>query len=247
MMLRDKTVVVTGGSRGIGRQIACTLSKEGASVVINYVKNKEEAESTLQQIRRNGGIADIYRADIADEKQAQELIEFTCHKYGQVDVLVNNAGITRDSLLIQMPAESWDKVIRTNLRGPFLSSKYSLRKMLRQRSGKIINISSICGLLGNAGQANYSASKAGIIGLTKSIAQEYSSKGITANVVSPGPIKTEMTLKVPEEIMKQKVESTMMQRPGSAKEVSHVVLFLASCLGDYVNGEVIRVDGGIKY
>ncbi|MCZ0754130.1 3-oxoacyl-ACP reductase family protein [Anoxybacillus sp. J5B_2022] len=247
MLLRDKVAVVTGASRGIGREIAITFAREGALVVLNFAHNLEGTESIVQEIRENGGQAEMFQADVSKETEAEALINFTCDRFGRIDILVNNAGVTKDGLLINMSIDDWNYVISNNLCGTFLCCKFALRKMVRQRYGKIINMSSISGLLGNAGQSNYAASKAGIIGLTKSIAQEYSAKGITANVISPGVVDTEMSRRVPTEVKQMKVDTTLLKRPGTTSEIAGVALFLASSLSDFVNGAVIRADGGIRF
>lgn len=247
MLLQKKVAIVTGASRGIGREIALTYAREGASVVINYSSSEEQAAALLEQIQSEGGLAAIYKADVSVENEAKGLIQFTIETFGRLDVLVNNAGITKDGVLINMSVEDWDRVVTTNLRGTFLTCKFGIRQMMRQRAGKIINLSSISGLLGNAGQSNYAASKAGVIGLTKSIAQEYSAKGITANVISPGYIETEMTQAVPDELKQPKIDATLLKRVGSTSEMAGVAVFLASPLSDFVNGAVIRADGGIRF
>lgn len=246
-MLQNKVALVAGASRGIGREIAIAFAKEGASVVLNFMRNRGDAEAVAEQIRDNGGTAELFQADISKEEEVKALIDFVWERFGRIDVLVNNAGVTRDNVLIGMSLDDWTYVIENNLNGTFLCCKHAIRKMLRQRSGKIINLSSISGLLGNAGQSNYAAAKAGIIGLTKSIAQEYSAKGITANVISPGVIDTEMSQKVPPELKQRKVDETLLNRAGTTSEIAGVAVFLASSLSDFVNGAIIRADGGIRF
>lgn len=247
MLLQNKVALVTGASRGIGREIAIAFANEGASVVLNFMRNRGDAEAVAEQIRDNGGTAELFQADISKEEEVKALIDFVWERYGRIDVLVNNAGVTRDNVLIGMSLDDWTYVIENNLNGTFLCCKHAIRKMLRQRSGKIINLSSISGLLGNAGQSNYAAAKAGIIGLTKSIAQEYSAKGITANVISPGVIDTEMSQKVPPELKQMKVNETLLNRAGTTSEIAGVAVFLASSLSDFVNGAILRADGGIRF
>ncbi|QQE78404.1 3-oxoacyl-[acyl-carrier-protein] reductase [Alicyclobacillus sp. SO9] len=247
MLLDEKVAIVTGASRGIGRDIAKAFAQQGAMVALNYTKNQEAAEDTRDEIIKGGDKAFLVQADVSLEQDVQSMMQRIIEKYGRVDVLVNNAGITMDNILMNMSVEQWDGVMATNLRGPFLCTKHVIRKMMRQRAGKIINVSSISGVLGNAGQANYAASKAGLIGLTKAIAQEYGAKGITANVIAPGLVDTNMSRRVPESVMNQKLEEVLLKRPGSTSEIASVAVFLASTLSDYINGELIRVDGGIRF
>jgi 3-oxoacyl-[acyl-carrier protein] reductase len=247
MLLEGKVAIITGASRGIGKEIAISFAQQGASVVLNYTKNEDAARETLQQLEQAGYPCRLFQADVSVEENVQSMIDYTIESLGKIDILVNNAGITKDNILINMSVEEWDTVMATNLRGTFLCSKHAIRRMLRQRSGKIINVSSISGVLGNAGQTNYAASKAGIIGLTKAIAQEYSGKGITANVISPGLVDTNMSRRVPESVMEQKMSQILLKRPGTTSEIASVAVFLASYLGDYVNGELIRIDGGIRF
>lgn len=247
MLLQDKVAIVTGGSRGIGREVALSFAKEGASVVVNYVNSDDQAKSLLEEIKLFGGRAETFKADISEEESAKELIDFTSSTFDRVDILVNNAGITNDKFLINMSLHDWESILKNNLTAPFLCSKFALRKMMKQKKGKIINISSLSGVLGNKGQANYAASKAGIIGLTKTIAQEYGGKGINANVIAPGVIATDMTKNLPSSEHKYKLDAILKGRPGEPAEVAGAVLFLASDLSNFVNGEVIRVDGGIKF
>jgi 3-oxoacyl-[acyl-carrier protein] reductase len=247
MLLQDKVAIITGGSRGIGREIALSFVNEGAKVVVNYVNSDEHAMSLSEEIKAKGGEVELFKADISNEDAAKNLIDFTISKYQKLDILVNNAGVTVDKFLISMSLNEWEKVIKTNLTAPFLCSKFALRKMMKNKKGKIVNVSSLSGILGNKGQANYAASKAGIIGLTKTIAQEYAGKGINANVVAPGVIDTDMTRNVPSSEHKYKLEAILKNRPGKAGEVAGAALFLASDLSDFVNGEVLRVDGGIRF
>ncbi|RDW15222.1 beta-ketoacyl-ACP reductase [Oceanobacillus arenosus] len=246
MLLQDKVAIVTGASSGIGKEIALTFAKEGAKVVANYATNDIGANQVIEEIESFGGRAALYKGDISKEENAKEMIDFTVDKYNQIDILVNNAGIIQDSFLVNMSLDTWNNVIQTNLTGPFLCSKFAIRKMMRHRKGKIINISSISGLLGNKGQANYASAKAGLIGLTRTIAQEYSSKGISANAVAPGIITTEMTKDIPGN-HSFKLESILKGEPGKVSDIAGTVLFLASGLSNFINGEVIRVDGGHRW
>lgn len=247
MLLQDKVAVVTGASRGIGRDTALKLAREGAKVVINYVSNEQKANEVLETIISAGYEASIYKANVSEEEEARDLILYAINTYGRLDILVNNAGITKDKFLINMSVEEWDGVLKNNLTGPFLCSKYALRQMLKQKKGKIINVSSITGVLGNKGQSNYAASKAGLVGLTKAIAQEYSYKGITANAIAPGVIVTEMTESLSPDEHQYKLNSILRGSPGKVSEVAELILFLSSDLSDFINGEVIRIDGGIRF
>lgn len=246
-MLAEKIAVVTGGSRGIGRAVARELARNGAKVLINYVRNAAAAEETCREIAATGSVASAFQADVSEEEGAQALITRAVEQWGGIDILVNNAGITRDKLLVNMSLDEWETVMATNLRGAFLCTKYTLKFMLRRRYGKVINITSISGILGNAGQANYAAAKAGLIGLTMSVAQEYGPRGICSNAVAPGFIDTEMTRAVPEEVQRQKVDQVLLRRYGLCADVAGAVLFLSSPMSDYVNGTVLRVDGGIRF
>lgn len=244
-MLNGKVALITGAGRGIGRQIALTLAEQGATVIINYNGSREKAQQTVSEIEENGGKADAYGCNVADTKACGEMITDIIGRYGRIDILVNNAGITRDNLLMRMSEEEFDEVIRVNLKGCFNTMKHVSRYMLKQKGGRIINISSVTGLIGNAGQANYCASKAGIIGLTKSAARELGSRGITVNAIAPGFIETEMTAVLSESIKETMKEQTLLKRTGSAKEVADAAAFLASEGAAYITGQVISVDGGM--
>lgn len=245
MNLSGKIALVTGASRGIGRQIAVTLAGYGATVIVNYNGSEAKANEVVGEITENGGQAEAVQCNVADHEKAKELIDAVVKKYGRLDILVNNAGITRDNLVMKMPEEDFDMVISTNLKGAFNCIKHVSRQMLKQRSGRIINISSVSGVMGNAGQANYCASKAGIIGLTKSIARELGSRGITSNAVAPGFIKTEMTDVLAEDVKKAMGEQIPLKRFGETRDVAEAVAFLASDEAAYITGQVLHVDGGM--
>lgn len=245
MNLKDKNCLVTGGSRGIGKSIALYLSKSGANVAITYASSAEAAENVVKEIEANGSKGIAFQADATNFSKAEEVINAVVDQWGSLDVLVNNAGITKDNLILRMSEDQWDDVITTNLKSIFNYSKAAAKPMMRARGGSIINIGSVVGLSGNAGQSNYSASKAGIIGFTKSYAKELASRNIRANVVAPGYILTEMTEKLSDQILESIKQETPLGRAGNPEEVSSVVAFLASDLSSYITGEVIRVDGGM--
>lgn len=244
-MLEQKVAVVTGASRGIGRAIAKKLAEDGMFVVINYRGNKEQAESVKQEILENQGMAEIYACDVSDYDACETFFKTVVQTYGRIDVLVNNAGITRDGLLMKMTEEDYDAVLQTNLKGPFHGTHFVSRQMLKQRSGRIINISSVSGILGNAGQANYCAAKAGVIGLTKSAARELASRGITVNAVAPGFICTEMTEVLSEEVQANVKKQIPLGQFGKPEDVAEAVAFLASEKTRYITGQVLSVDGGM--
>jgi 3-oxoacyl-[acyl-carrier protein] reductase len=243
--LNGKVALVTGASRGIGRAIATTLAGAGASVVVNYRANEEAAQAVVAEIVDAGGKATPVQADVGRADEAERLVKAALDAYGRLDVLVNNAGITRDTLLLRMKDEDFDAVIGTNLRSVFLCTKAALRTLTRQRSGRIINISSVVGLMGNAGQANYAAAKAGIIGFTKSTAREIASRGITVNAIAPGFIETELTDVLGDDARKAILEGIPLGRLGQPADVAALVCFLASDAAAYITGQTFTVDGGM--
>ncbi|MFT8317167.1 MAG: 3-oxoacyl-[acyl-carrier-protein] reductase [Sporolactobacillus sp.] len=245
MSLQGQVAFVTGASRGIGRAIALELARQGASIAVNYSGNQASAEETAAEIRKLGSEAIICQGDVSQESDVQSMCKGALEKFGHVDILVNNAGITRDGLLLRMKPEDWDAVINVNLKGVFLMTKAFLRPMIRQRKGKIINIASVVGILGNAGQANYVAAKAGVIGLTKTTAREAASRGITANAVAPGFITTDMSAKLGEDIKEKMMADIPLGRLGRPEDVAVVVGFLASPASDYMTGQILSVDGGM--
>lgn len=244
-MLEGKVAIVTGASRGIGAAIAKKLGKLNATVIVNYQGSVDKANQVCEEIKANGGVAEAIQCDVSNFEACQEFMKDIQKKYGRIDILVNNAGITRDGLLMAMSEEDFDKVIDTNLKGCFNCIRFASRFMLKQKYGKIVNIASISGVLGNAGQANYSASKAGVIGLTKSAAREFAAKNIHVNAVAPGFIATEMTDVLPDNVKEAAVSSIPMKRFGEASEVAELVGFLVSPASDYITGQVICIDGGM--
>lgn len=243
--LNGKVALVTGASRGIGRAVAVELAARGAMVLVNYNGSREKAEETVNLIRENGGSAEAVCCNVSDYGACAVMVEEAVKNYGHVDILVNNAGITRDNLLMRMSEEEYDAVLDTNLKGAFNTIRHLSRQFLKQRSGKIINITSVSGVMGNAGQANYSASKAGIIGLTKSVARELASRGICVNAVAPGFVDTEMTRAMAEKTREGVLEKIPMGRMGVPEDIAKMVAFLAGSMSDYITGQVICVDGGM--
>lgn len=244
-MLTGKIALVTGGGRGIGRAIALELAAQGAFVLINYNGSGDAAAKTAEMIFQAGGKAELYQCNIAEDAGSRAMIQEILEKHGKVDILVNNAGITRDGLLLKMSEEDFDQVLDVNLKGAFHMIKYLSRSFIRQRKGKIINISSVSGVLGNAGQANYCAAKAGLIGLTKSTARELASRGICVNAIAPGFIDTQMTRQLPERAREALLAGIPLGRMGSAQEVAKLAAFLADEASDYITGQVISIDGGM--
>lgn len=245
LALNDRVAVVTGASRGIGKAIALELVKRGAKVLINYHNNEKAALDVLEQVHQMGGEGIIHQADVSQSDQAQQLIKSCVEKFGKIDILVNNAGITRDTLIMMMNEEDWDIVLATNLKGTFNCSKAALRYMIRQKYGRIINISSISGQMGNAGQCNYSASKAGQIGFTKALAREVASRNITVNAIAAGYIETDIWDNVPEETKESFLRLIPLGRKGKPEEIAYAVAFLASEQAAYITGQILGVDGGM--
>lgn len=245
-MLNGKIALVTGASRGIGAQIAKTLAAQGAMVIINYNGFEARAQAVADEIAAQGGKAAIYQCNVSDFDACGEMMKELVKEYGRVDILVNNAGITKDNLIMKMKEEDFDAVLNINLKGTFNTIKHLSRQMLKQRSGKIINISSVSGILGNAGQANYAASKAGVIGLTKTMARELASRGITCNAVAPGFVDTEMTEVLSDGVKEAACTQIPLGRFGKPEDIANMVAFLAGECGDYITGQVISVDGGMN-
>ncbi len=245
MSLEAKIAVVTGGSRGIGRAIALELARQGAQVVINYNQNTAEAGAVAEAIIAAGGQAQIIQADVAVTAEAARLIEGVVKSLGRIDILVNNAGITRDKLLMQMSEGDWDAVLDTNLKGAYNCAKAVMRPMLKQRSGRIINITSVSGLSGSGGQSNYSAAKAGLIGFTKALAREVASRSITVNAVAPGFIETDMTNVLTADLKQKVMNQIPLERFGKPEDIAKAVAFLASDAAAYITGHVLTVDGGL--
>lgn len=245
MLLENKIAVVTGAGRGIGRGIALTLAREGAMVVVNYNGSKERAEEVVRTIEEAGGKAAAIQCNISDFEAAKEFFANVVKEYGKIDILVNNAGITKDNLMMKMSEEEFQSVIQTNLAGTFHGVKFVTRPMMKQRQGRIINIASVSGVIGNMGQANYSASKAGVIGLTKAAAKELASRNITVNAVAPGFVATEMTDVLSDSVKEAAVATIPLGRFGEVEDIAETVVFLASDKAKYITGQVICVDGGI--
>lgn len=241
----QKVALVTGASRGIGKSIALRLAADGVLVVVNYSKNESAARDVVSEIEKGGGKAEISGFDVSDFDAVQKNMDDIIERHGGIHILVNNAGVTHDTLLLRMNKEDWDEVINTNLNGVFNCTKAVTRTMIRQRTGRIINITSVVGEMGNSGQTNYAASKAGIIGFTKAAARELAPRSITVNAISPGFIETDITNELPEDIRKQYIERIPMGRFGTPEDVAGVVAFLVSEEATYITGEVVRVNGGI--
>jgi 3-oxoacyl-[acyl-carrier protein] reductase len=245
MNLKDKVAIITGSSRGIGRAIALKLASLGAKVVVNYRTNAEAAREVVEAIGDLGGQAMAVQADVADADDAKKLIRAAQTTFGGLDILVNNAGTTRDTLLARMSEDEWNLVINTNLKGAFNCTKAAIRPMMKQHYGRIVNITSVAGLAGNPGQANYSAAKAGLVGFTKAVAKEVGSRNITVNAVAPGFIPTDLTADLPQDLVEKAIEMTPLGRPGTSEEIANAVAFLVSDEASFITGVVLRVDGGL--
>lgn len=245
MGLTGKTAVVTGGSRGIGRAICIELAKQGANVVVNYSGSEDKAKQVVSEIEELGVKAIAIQANVADSAAVDAMMKQTIEVFGTLDILVNNAGITRDNLLMRMKEQEWDDVVDTNLKGVFLCTKAVTRQMMKQRAGRIINISSIVGVAGNPGQANYVAAKAGVIGLTKTCAQELASRNILVNAIAPGFITTEMTDSLPEELKEAMLKQIPLAKLGQPEDVAKAVVFFASDNANYITGQTLHIDGGL--
>ncbi len=244
-MLKGKTAIITGGGRGIGKAIAMKLSSLGANIVINDIPSSQAAQEAADEIKANGGNAIAVCGDVSVLSDMENVVEETVKTFGSVDIMVNNAGITRDTLLVRMSEKDFDDVINVNLKGAFNGVKAVARTMIKQKSGSIINVSSVVGLMGNIGQINYSASKAGIVGLTKSAAKELASRGIRCNAIAPGFISSDMTDKLTDDVKKSYLDAIPMKKFGTAEDVANVVAFLASDSSAYVTGQVLQIDGGL--
>ena len=244
-MLKDKNIIVTGAPRGIGKEIALALAQNGANIAINYRNYNEEVEELINSIKEFGVDAIAVKCDVSKSDEVDNFISEVKNHFSSIDVLVNNAGITKDGLLLRMKDEDFNSVLDVNLKGTFNTTKSISPIMIKQKHGKIINISSVVGIVGNAGQCNYAASKAGVIGFSKSVARELASRNINVNVVAPGYIDTDMTKSLPDKVKDEILKSIPMKKMGNPKEVANLVLFLSSSLSDYITGQVINVDGGM--
>lgn len=245
MMLSGKVAMVTGGSRGIGRAIAIALAEAGADVAVVFAGNREAAEETAARVREAGRQAEVIQCDVSAASQVDAAVKQVVKAWGRIDILVNNAGITRDNLMLRMKEEDWDQVVDTNLKGVFLCTKAVTRPMMKQRYGRIINISSVVGVTGNPGQANYVAAKAGVLGLTKTIAKELASRNITVNAITPGFIDTDMTAKLDADLQEELLKQIPLARLGKPEDIAHAVTFLASDHASYITGQTLGVDGGM--
>lgn len=244
-MEEKKVVFVTGGSRGIGKEVALKYAQNGFNIVTNYVSDKTDVEKLKKEFEENNIEALVLKADVSKQEEVEKVVESAIEKFGKIDVLVNNAGITRDNLLMRMKEEDFDKVLEINLKGTFLVTKAVTKYMMKKRQGSIINLSSVVGVAGNAGQCNYSASKAGVIGFTKSIAKELASRNIRANAVAPGFIETDMTDVLPDSVKENIYNQIPLKRMGTAKEVAELIYFLGTDASSYITGQVINIDGGM--
>ncbi len=244
-MLEHKVALITGASRGIGKAIALTMATRGADVAVIYSGNQEDAQETVEEIRSLGRRAEAYRCDVANFNEAASAVKEVVKNFGTIDILVNNAGITRDNLILMMKEQDFDDVINTNLKGAFNMIRHVSGIMLRKKAGRIINITSVSGMMGNSGQANYAAAKAGMIGLTKTTAKELASRGITCNAIAPGFVETDMAKKLGEEVLETAVKAIPLGRLGRPQDIAETAVFLASESAGYITGEVIKVDGGL--
>jgi len=245
MELKNRVALVTGASRGIGKQVAKDLAAMGATVIVNYPNSNDSAEQTVEEIEKNGGTAIMSEFDVSDFNAVQKEVSSIIDKLGEIHILINNAGITRDKLFMRMKEEDWDRVFEVNLKGVYNCTRAVIRNMLKRKFGRIVNIASVVGEMGNAGQINYSSTKAGVIGFTKSAAKEFASRAVTVNAISPGFIQTDITQNIPEEFKKKYMESIPLGRFGETTDISNVVCFLVSDNASYITGEVIRVNGGL--
>ena len=244
-MEEKKTVLVTGGSRGIGKEVALKFAENGYDVILNYVSDKTDVDGLTKELKDKGAESLILKADVSNAEEVENVVKQAIEKFGKIDVLVNNAGITKDNLLMRMSEEEFDKVLEINLKGTFIVTKAVTKYMMKKRQGAIINLSSVVGVAGNAGQCNYSASKAGIIGFTKSVAKELASRNIRANAVAPGFIATDMTEVLPDAVKENIHNQIPLKRMGTAKEVAELIYFLGSDASSYITGQVINIDGGM--
>lgn len=245
MKLQDQVALVTGASRGLGRAIALELASQGASVIVNYAGSEDKAKAVVEEIKALGQQAIAVRCNVANSDEVASMVKTAVEEFGKIDILVNNAGVTRDNLLMRMKEEEWDTVLDTNLKGVFLCTKSVTRLMMKQRKGRIINVASVVGVVGNAGQANYVAAKAGVIGLTKTTAKELAPRGITVNAIAPGFITTDMTDQLPEEVRTGLLSQIPLARFGQPEDIAKVVSFLASSDSAYMTGQTLCVDGGM--
>ncbi|MGM9924166.1 MAG: 3-oxoacyl-[acyl-carrier-protein] reductase [Bacillus sp. (in: firmicutes)] len=245
MKLQNQVALVTGASRGLGRAIALELAGQGASVIVNYAGNEEKAKAVVDEIKALGQQAIAVRCNVANSEEVASMVKTVLEEFGTIDILVNNAGVTRDNLLMRMKEEEWDTVIDTNLKGVFLCTKSVTRPMMKKRKGRIINVASVVGIVGNAGQANYVAAKAGVIGLTKTTAKELAPRGITVNAIAPGFITTDMTDQLPEDVKNNLLTQIPLARLGQPEDIAKVVAFLASSDSSYMTGQTLCVDGGM--
>ena len=244
-MLTGKTALVSGGSRGIGRAVCLALAAQGADIAFVYARNADMAEETETLLKEKGVRVRAYACDVADFEATSRLVQAVIADFGSVDILVNNAGITRDMLIMRMSEQDFDAVIATNLKGAFNLIRHSSKQMMKQRAGRIVNITSVAGLMGNPGQANYASAKAGMVGLTKTVAKELAARGITCNAVAPGFIRTDMTDAMPEAVLQKATEFIPLKRMGTAEDVAHLTAFLCSEEAAYITGQVMQVDGGL--